>query len=296
MDNELVWEEPQSPKDIIEQLKDDHNIEYIYPLYSGGQDSGCTVDFCYKEFPEMVKNVIFTCTGIGSPMTREFALNYAHEKSWDLDLTYARKSYYDITMNVGFRGMGAHRIIMGYLKAQSWYHYLKPKMRKGEKCALISGVRKKESSVRDKVKFYTKKPIDVNATLVFGRPFHYKNGAQLQEYMIKNDIKKSPAYEFFNKSGECWCGTQNHPWELKMLEKHDPFIFNTIKWLESEVQRVGTPTAKLHPHWGESVGVDAAEQQLTLNDFDVIKTEETELNILLKSNIIDACGESCDIE
>ena len=280
MTDDLVWLEPQTPKEIIEELKDDYKIEYLYPLYSGGQDSGSVVDFVHKNYPEMVKKTVFTCTGIGSPMTREFAVEYAKEKGWELESTWARKPYWDIVKEVGFRGMGGHRILMGYLKFQSWYYYMRPKLKAGEKAAFVSGVRKSESMARSKIKFYSKTPIDKNATLTFVKPFLYKNGTQLQEYMIKEGVKKSPAYEFFNKSGECWCGAQSHAWELKMLEAHDPFIFNTIKWYEKQLQIVGSPEAKRHPHWGQSVGAENAVQQTTFGDFEINE---------------DYCGESCGV-
>ena len=279
-EQDLVWLEPQSPKQIIEELKDDYKIEKIYPLYSGGQDSGCTVDFCYKNYPEMIGKVVFTCTGIGSPITRKFAIDYANEKGWDLELTYARKSYYDIVMEHGFPGAGSHRIIMGYLKFQSWYYYYKDFM-KGKNACFISGVRKKESWVRNKIRFYTKKPIDVNADMIFCKPFLYKNGSQLQEYFIKNGLKKSPGYEYFGKSGECWCGCFYNEWELKMLEKSDPFIFNTIKWLEEQVQLKGSKTAKKFPNWGRSVCANISEMQSVLGDFEINE---------------DYCGESCQVD
>ena len=279
-EQDLVWLEPQSPKEIIEELKDDYKIEKIYPLYSGGQDSGCTVDYCYKNYPEMIGKVVFTCTGIGSPITRKFAIDYANEKGWDLELTWARKSYYDIVIEEGFPNAGAHKIIMGYLKFQSWYYYFKDFM-KGKNACFISGVRKKESWARNKIRFYTKKPIDVNATMTFCKPFLYKNGTQLQEYFIKNGLKKSPAYEYFGKSGECWCGCFYNEWELKMLEKFDPFVFNTIKWLEKEVQEKGSKTAKKFPNWGRSVGANISEMQSVLGDFEINE---------------DYCGESCQVE
>lgn len=279
-EQDLVWLEPQSPKEIIEGLKDDYKIEKIYPLYSGGQDSGCTVDFCYKNYPEMIGKVVFTCTGIGSPITRKFAIDYANEKGWDLELTWARKSYYDIVIEEGFPNAGAHKIIMGYLKFQSWYYYHRQFM-KNKKACFISGVRKKESWARNKIRFYTKKPIDVNATMTFCKPFLYKNGTQLQEYFIKNGLKKSPAYEYFGKSGECWCGCFYNEWELKMLEKFDPFVFNTIKWLEKEVQEKGSKTAKKFPNWGRSVGANISEMQSVLGDFEINE---------------DYCGESCQVD
>ena len=65
-----------------------------------------------------------------------------------------------------------------------------------------------------------------------------------------------------------------------MLEKNDPFIFNTIKWLESEIQRVGSPEAKRFPHWGQSVGAENSIQQTTFDEFTVNE---------------DYCGESCEV-
>ena len=212
-------------------------------------------------------------------MFKQFAIEYANEKGWDLELIYARKSYYDIVMQEGFPNAGAHKIIMGYLKFQSWYYYFKDFM-KGKNACFISGVRKKESWARNKIRFYTKKPIDVNAGMTFCKPFLYKNGSQLQEYFIKNGLKKSPAYDYFGKSGECWCGCFYNEWELKMLEKYDPFVFNTIKWLEEQVQLRGSMTAKKFPNWGRSVGADISSLQSVLGDFEVNE---------------DYCGESCQV-
>ncbi len=279
---DLTWEEPQSPKEIIEdELIKKHKMDKFYVLYSGGQDSGCVDDFIAKNYPENYGGRVFTCTGIGSPMTRQFALDYSKELDRKITLTWARKRFYDIVMEKGFPGPGSHKIIMGYLKFHSWYWFLKPQLKRGEKVCFISGVRKKESMVRDKVKFYTKKPVDVNATMTFCKPFLYKNGTQLQEYFVKEGIKKSPTYDRFGKSGECWCGCFYNDWELKMLEKEDPFVFDTIKWTEKQLQLYGTKFAKKFPHWGRSVGADMSEMQSVLGDFVVNE---------------DYCGESCNTE
>lgn len=295
-DEELVWKEPLSPKEIIEdELVKRHKKDRFIVLYSGGGDSGSVDDFIAKNYPEYYEGRLFTNTGIASPMTRKFALAYSKELGRKIEMTWARKSYYDITMNVGFRSMGAHRIIMAYLKAHSWHYYIKPLKRIGNYC-FISGVRKTESMIRNKVKFYSQTPIDINAGDTFCKPFLYKNGSQLSEYKITNGIKISPAYEFFNKSGDCWCGTQSHPWELKMLEKHDNFVFRTIKWLESEIQRVGSQTAKNHPYWGNHAGANVSEEQLTLDEFNALTVDdEIEIRNLLESNAVVNCAESCEV-
>lgn len=309
-DEDLVWLEPLSPKEIIEdELIKKQKKDKFYVLYSGGKDSGCVDDFIATNYPENYGGRVFTNTTIASPITRKFALEYSAELGRKIEMTWPTiKTFYDIVIEKGFPGAGSHGIIMGYLKFHSWYYYMKDKIKKGEKACFISGVRKKESWARDKKRFYTKKPVDENAGMIFCKPFLYKNGSQLMEYFIKNGIKKSPAYDYFDKSGECWCGCFYNEWELKMIETHDPFLFNTIKWMESKVEKkIKTlryrqiPILKTHPrknkdviiklkeqlnnlekfpHWGRSVGADISEMQSTLGEF---VTNE------------DYCGESCQI-
>lgn len=277
-DQDLTWLEPQTPEEIISDLINIHKKTNFYVLLSGGKDSMCTAHYIATNYPENFRGVVFTNTGIASPVTRQFVIEYCKQNNWPLFMTWARKSYYETVLEHGFPNPKSHRVIMGYLKFHSWYYFMRD-MKKDS--AFISGVRKKESMVRNKKRFYTKTPIDVNATLTFAKPFLYKNGTQLIEYFVKNGLKKSPAYDYFDKSGECWCGCFYNEWELKMLEKHDPLVYGTIKWLESQVQKFGTKEAKKFPHWGRSVGAEISESQTTFADFDVNE---------------DYCGESCEVE
>lgn len=279
-DQDLIWAEPQTPEQIIEELITKHDKNRFYVLLSGGRDSFSVLHYIATNYPKYFAGAVFTNTGIASEMTRKFVIDYCKLKGWPLEMTYARKSYYDIVMEHGFPGPGSHKIVMGYLKFHAWYYHLKEKKKQGEKACYISGVRKKESDVRNKRRFYTKKPIDINATMTFAKPFLYKNGSQLIEYHVINGLKRTPAYDYFDKSGECWCGCFYNDWELKMIERYDPVLFQHIKWLESEVQRVGTKEARKFPHWGRSVGADYSEMQTTLGDFAVNE---------------DYCGESCQV-
>jgi len=282
MNQDLTWLEPLSPKEIIEdELVKKHKKDRFYVLYSGGKDSSSVADFIVKNYPEYYAGHVFTNTGIATPITRKFVLQYSKKMGWDVEMTWPKKSYYDIVINGGFPRPQYHRVVMGYLKYHSWHDYLIRKINSGEKACFISGVRKKESVMRDKVKFYTKKPIDVDGKLTFAKPFLYKNGSQLSEYFIINGLKATPASDWFDKSGECWCGCFWNKWDLKMLETHDPFIFQTIKWLEKQIQIRGTDEAKKRPYWGSFSGVDSSESQTTFDDFTVNE---------------DYCGESCEVE
>ena len=281
MDNDLVWLEPQTPEEIIDELVTKYKKDRFYVLLSGGKDSFSVLHYIITNYPQYFAGAVFTNTGISSQVTRKFVLDYCHKNNWNLEMTWAKVSYYDSVMEHGFPGAGSHRIIMGYLKFHSWYWFMKDKIKKGEKACFISGVRKKESWVRNKKRFYTKKPVDTNAGILFCKPFLYKNGSQLMEYFITNGLKKSPAYDYFDKSGECWCGCFYNEWELKMIEKHDPFLFDTIKWLEKQLQIRGTKEARKFPYWGRSIGASTAEMQTTFENFEVNE---------------DYCGESCVVE
>lgn len=280
---DLTWVEPQTPEQIMDDLINNHKKTKFYVLFSGGKDSVSVAHYIATNYPEYFKGVVFTNTGIASPITRKFVLDYCKEMGWTLFFTWARKRYYDIVLEHGFPNPASHKVVMGYLKFQSWYYFLRSV--KKDSC-FISGVRKKESWARNKIRFYTKKPIDINATLTFAKPFLYKNGTQMLEYFVKNGLKKTKAYDYFDKSGECWCGCFYNEWELKMLEKYDPFVFNSIKWLEKQVQLKGTKEAKKFPNWGRSVGAESSQMQKTLGDFEFDDSSVNE----------DYCGESCVVE
>lgn len=92
-------------------------------------------------------------------------------------------------------------------------------------------------------------------------------------------MKKSPVYDWFNKSGECLCGAHAQEWELKLLEKFDKLAFETIKWLEKQIQLFGTPKAKKYCKWGNGPSTENIQNQTTIENFNE-----------------DYCGESCIVE
>lgn len=295
MKNELesVWAEPKSPDEIVDEAIKQHSIEKLYVLFSGGKDSVCVADYIASNFPKQFAGVVFTNTGLGSQETRKFVINYCKEKGWKLWMTWAdkRKRFVDILLDHGFATAGSHRIWMSYLKFHSWHYFAKDrKTRFNEKMAFISGVRKKESRMRSKVKSYSRQPVDVNAGHTFIKPFLYKNGEQLMQYFVENGLKKTPVYEWLNRSGECYCGAFTQVWDLQLMEKYDPLAFNTIKYYEKLIQEKGTEQAKKNGKWGERKmqSTDDVENQKVLdtffNDPDGIKVNE------------DYCGESCMVE
>ena len=88
------------------------------------------------------------------------------------------------------------------------------------------------------------------------------------KYVITNGLKISPAYEMgFGVSGECMCSAYAGRDEKMLIRKHDPDLFERIKWMEDGVQRFGTPRAKRYSHWGEGAAMSDLEQQQVMDDF-----------------------------
>ena len=269
----------------MSEVIEKYGYDRFYVLFSGGKDSVCVADFIARNYPDRFAGIVFTNTGLGARATRQFVVDYAKKRNWPIHMTRAsdKERFYNIVMKYGFAFAGNHSMWMGYLKMHTWYYFLRPKIKAGENACFISGVRKKESRARNKVKKYTKKPLDFNSGLPYVKPFLWKNGEQLWDYFIENELEKTPVYQWLNRSGECYCGAHAEEWDLKLMEKYDPLAFETIKWLETEIGRVGSKLAKRYNKWGYKSSTEDIENQSTLSDFFGEKIEVNE----------DYCGESC---
>ena len=249
----LQYKQELEPKEIVSMAIKQYSLEKLYVLFSGGKDSVCVLHFIATNFPDKFAGAVFTNTGLGSQETRKFVIDYCKKMGWKLYLTYPQENerFQKIMLKNGFATPGSHRIWMGYLKYHAWYYFSKWRKKENEKMAFISGVRKKESRQRAKIKGYARKPVDVNATMIFVKPFLYKSGVELWDYFIENKLKKTPVYDWLNRSGECYCGAFTQPGDLKVMQKYDPLAFDTIKYYEKLIKKNGTDVARKNSKWGE---------------------------------------------
>lgn len=280
MTQDLTWVEPQLPKQIMDEAIEKYDLDTLYVLYSGGKDSGCVLHWTATNYPKLFNKggAVFTNVGLGARETREFAVDYCHRMNYKLTMTWPKENerFYPTLLKYGWASPQTHRAWMGVLKQHSWYWLMREAQQRGEKAAFVSGVRKKESAARKFQKKYTRTPINTDGKQIYVKPFHYKNGTQLWDYYNEFDVEKSPVYTWLNRSGECYCGAYLKNWELKMIEKYDPFAFETIKYYEKQIKLHGSPKAKKYWRYGGFNTTDEIEQQTTFDDF------KEEL-----------CGESC---
>lgn len=323
-DNDLVWAEPQNPNEIVNGAIEKYNFESFYVLFSGGKDSVCVADFIAKNYPKQFKGIVFTNTGLGARDTRKFVVQYAKKRGWPIHMTWAseKETFYKVAMTRGFAFPGNHKTWMGYLKMHTWYYFIHPIRKSGENACFISGVRKKESRARDKIKSYTKSPLDFNSGEPYLKPFLYKNGLQLWDYFNENELEKTGVYEWLNRSGECYCGAHAEPWDLQLMKKYDKLAYDTIKWLEKEMARtleyilfVLQPTESDIVNWYRMYHVKHLKDQLTKEQKQIVcltyfnkwgyknSTEDIEAQTTFEDfedNQIeineDYCGESCIVD
>jgi len=295
MSQGIEWLEQQTPEQIVSDAIELYELDSLYVLFSGGKDSVCVADFIATNYPEQFKGVVFTNVGLGSQETRKFVINYCKERGWKLFMTWnvdERRRFLNIVLREGFAFEGNHRQWMGMVKFQSWYYFMRDYIKpQGQHAAFISGVRKKESQRRNKISKFTKKPVDISADMIFIKPFLWKDGSQLWDYFYTHNLKKTPVYEWLNRSGECYCGAFAEPWDLKLFEKFDKLAYDTIKWIEKQIDTRGSDKAKKYNKWGMKESTEDIKDQQT---FDVYFTDEETGD---KMEVIDDyCGESCVVQ
>lgn len=256
-----------TPHSIVTEAIENYGVKKLYVLFSGGKNSVVVADYIARYFPERFAGCVFTNTGLGSQETRNWVIGYCYGRNWELTMTWPKEKerFHNILMKHGFAGAGNHNMWMAYLKYHSWQQFIKDHLE--EKPALISGVFKRESFARTKLKIYSKKPIDTDGKMIFVKPMHRWNAIQFWDYFYEHKLAKSPVYDWFNKSGECYCGAFAEPWELKLLEKFDPLAFNTIKWEEEQIQLYGSKKARKYPTWGSGPKTVDVKAQRILEDY-----------------------------
>ena len=273
-----VQQRELDPNEILDQAIS-QGIRDFYVAYSGGKDSGIVLDLISKEFPKNFRGVIFVNTGIATKATVEFVKDYCKKHDYKLNMLYPhdvkRKkiskygkigdpfTYENRILYHGFPMSGSHNITMAELKFYPMRTFIGKKIKDGEKPAIISGVRKKESTRRNTRKSYSKY-INCDGNVIFVCPLYFKSNDWVTKYWIENDIKRSPVYETLHISGDCLCGCFAKKDELKLLEMFHPDVFKKIKDLENEIKIKGTKEAKKYSTWGNGGNTKDIESQTTI--------------------------------
>ncbi len=268
------------PNEIFEIGIKQWKIDSFYVAYSGGKDSGIALDLCAKNFPKQFKGVVFVNTGIATTQTIEFVKKFCNDRNYPLFILRPEEvirkkndgliySYENLVLKWGFPTVQGHNVTMRWLKYFPMRQFLEDRIKAGEKPALISGIRKKESARRFRNKNSSATAINRDGKMIFVKPLYFKDNNWVMKYFIENDIKRSPVYETLHISGDCLCGAFAQRDEAKLLQMFHPEVFEKIKQIEKKLKEKNHKYAKKYGTWGNSniQSIEEIEAQSTLEEF-----------------------------
>ena len=200
-----------------------------YALFSGGHDS--LVSTHKMMLAGETGTVLHIDTGIGIPETREYVERVCEEQGWPLKVVSSDFDYEGIVTEYGFPGPGVHIIMYSKLKERAlrkvarWHD---------DKPHFYTGVRKQESERRFRT---LTDRVQEAGQWVWHAPILHHSQEDVDNWIDRVGLPRSPVKETFHHSGECLCGAfGNRTEELVLLEAHYPETADRIKSLEEAVR------------------------------------------------------------
>ena len=229
-----------------------------YALFSGGHDSLVSAHKAMENGD--AGKVLHIDTGIGVPQTREFVDSVCDRMGWPLKTISSDHDYEEIVLENQFPGPAVHIIMYSKLKERA---LRKIARRHDGKPVFITGVRKHESEAR----FKNVSPEQEDSSWIWRANIHDFTQSDVEAYIDKHDLLRSPVKQKYHHSGECLCGAfGNRAEELVMLEAHFPETAERIKELEAKVQeRHGDDDPR--SYWGHG-GMSSVDLRALLADND----------------------------
>lgn len=200
-----------------------------YALFSGGHDSLVST---HKTMDAGNADVVLHIdTGIGIPETQEYVKKVCGRYGWPLNIVSSEFDYKEIVKENGFPGPGVHIIMYSKLKERALRIVAR---RHDGKPHFYTGVRRNESERRFR---NLNEPVQEASGWWWHAPIHDFTQSDVDSYIDKHNLPRSPVKMTYHHSGECLCGAfGNRTEELVLLEAHYPAVADRIKQLEQEVQ------------------------------------------------------------
>lgn len=254
----------REPGAIIEQALKLHNPSKAFVLLSGGKDSTVTLDYLWRNHPDIVTGALHLNTRIGLRSTNDFARQFCEERSIPFFEAAAPVSYEDMVRRGwwskernqrmrGFPGSGAHLFSYSWLKERSLDAFTNIyKDHRLDNIMLLTGVRAEESVRR----MGTCVDVDKDGSKIWVAPLIDWTRRDMQEHRTFYSVPMSPASSTLHISAECLCGAFGEPGELDLIGTfYDDPVVPRIRRLEKEMEAAGEPRCK----WAVSLPDDPVQ-------------------------------------
>jgi len=192
--------------EVIDQAYNEHQIDAVFALFSGGHDSLAAAAITSKH--PAFTGCAFIDTGTGIPRTVEFVHQTCNRNGWPLTVLHPDgKDYEDLIRDKGF-GMGpkAHNTAYYWLK-QRQVRRLVSQHKNGlrGRVMLTTGVRRSESSRRMAAAISV--PVRRSGAQVWVNPILDWTASDCSRFIDTERLDRNPVVDTLHRSGECLCGT-----------------------------------------------------------------------------------------
>lgn len=204
-----------------------------YSLFSGGHDSLVSTHFCMTN--GKTEKVLHLDTNAGIPETQEYVKEVCERYEWPLVIEEAPVTFKELVLEYGsepygFPGPPMHIWAYSMLKERSLRNVAK---RHDDKPHYWTGVRKSESDRRMTTISEGKEEV---LYWIWHTPIADWSEKDINSYIEKHNLSRSPVVENMCMSGECLCGAFSHrDEELIDLQAHYPETYERLMDLEEEV-------------------------------------------------------------
>lgn len=233
----------EEAKSIVDRAFQEYDVSHAFLLTSGGNDSIVPLHI-FKD-DERISGAVHIDTGIRIPETEEHVkktcnlfglplLVYRALENRQADGTPDPQIYEEIVKKFGFPGPSQHLIMYSKLKERQVRRVIRDHKVGRKKIMLITGVRRTESSRRNR----NVKEIQKEGAQLWVAPVANWSDNDMAVYRAHHDLPKNPVAENLGMSGECLCGAYAKPGELELIKKHYP---ETARYIESIEENSGCP-------------------------------------------------------
>jgi 3'-phosphoadenosine 5'-phosphosulfate sulfotransferase (PAPS reductase)/FAD synthetase len=248
---------PPTPEELFAEAELEHGpFAARFALVSGGSDSTVLAHRCRHLYDELV----FIDTGTALPGVRDHVERIAALVDAPLLVYEAGVQWRAMILGgeadparpglraFGFPGPGQHGVAYNRLKLRQVERLVREhKTRRGDRIALLTGVRKAESARRA---WNMKHLVRRNGAQVWLAPLVFWTGEQMADYRDEHALPLSDVAALLHRSGECNCGCYQAE-DREMLAALWPEWWEaTIGSLERRAAELGLPT----PKWGGGLG------------------------------------------